>query len=183
MGILDNLKSAFYGPKKTNRTEELNTHLTNAKTSLKQSFDYVTKFLETMKGYQPARRHEELYYEGVKNRLIAIRTGLSKGLSYANDKLNNELDTLNTIRTPDQLIDLLERWCKAIKLDDENAKDYILYYLRQEMWNEEKAKRGFPVPQSKELLLNYLEGSVAMMKEAKEHLNNYSALMNLPTAK
>ena len=128
-----------------------------------------------MRGYNPARRHEALYHEGVKSRLIAIRSGLGKGAAYLKEKTENEINTLNDIKNPDQLINLIGTWCSILKLDDENAKDYVLYYLREEMWSEERAKRGFPVPSNKELLLTYLDGSVTLMKEAREHLENFNS--------
>jgi len=176
MGLFDAIKDKFSGQKKDKqKEEELKSYLKSSHDNLKQSFDYLTKFLESMRGYQPARRHEALYFEGVKSRLISIRAGLGKGVSYLNEKMNNEINTLNDIKSPTQLVGLIGTWCNILKIDDENAKDYVLYYLKEEMWSEEKAKRGFPVPQNKELLLNYLDGSVTLMKEARDHLENFNS--------
>src|SRR3989344_2875051 len=158
MGLFDAIKDKFSGQKKDKqKEEELKSYLKSSHDNLKQSFDYLTKFLESMRGYQPARRHEALYFEGVKSRLISIRAGLGKGVSYLNEKMNNEINTLNDIKSPTQLVGLIGTWCNILKIDDENAK------------------RGFPVPQNKELLLNYLDGSVTLMKEARDHLENFNS--------
>src|SRR3989338_11624260 len=99
MGILDLIKNKLNSNKRP-RDEEFNSYLLGARNNMKLTSEYITRFLDSVKDFQPAKRHEELYHIEVRNRLLAIKSGLHKGMVFIDEKTNNEINTMNPIRSP-----------------------------------------------------------------------------------
>ena len=200
MGIFESLKGVF-NTKTRIYNGDLDSYLANTQSCLKEAQDFLTKFLEYTKNFQPARRHEQVYNENVKGKLVLISAWLNKSIYFLDDKLNNSMSTVSNIKNPHHLHQLVDSWVKVIKAEEKKqqefdskelfttyasqSKDYneelsqeqvndIIGILKVEMWGSDRAKRGFPVPNNKEILINLLENVVNKLKEAKENLNNYS---------
>ena len=174
MGVFDKLKEKLGSSNKVRKDEELGGYLKAARDNLKLASDSVAKFLDGVRDFQPARRHEPLYYEEVKEKLVNMRGGMNKGLVFLDERLKNTINTLGYVKNYDQLKDMLDSWSKSIQANDDKVYD-ILKILQVEMWDQEKIKRGFPVPHSKDMLCGYLISAVAYMRDAKASLENYNA--------
>lgn len=174
MSFLDGIKNAFAGKKNQGPShEELNSYLQKSRDNLKQSGDYINKFLEGVREFQPARRHEEMFKLDVKERLLVLKNGLSKGILFLNDKLGNTINTSNSIKSINQLSILISEWMIFLKRDDEKAQD-LIKIVGTELWGEDRAKRGFPVPKNSDILISYLEGTHTMLTQSKQELENYN---------
>ena len=198
MGIFDSLKGVF-GNKTNMYNADSDSYLVNAYACLKEAHDFLSKFLDSTKDFQPARRHEQIYNENVKGKLVLIKAWLSKGTYFLDDKLKNSMNTVSSIKNPQHLSQLVDSWIKVLKAEEKkqqefdnkellttyasNSKEYneerteeindIIGILRVEMWGSDRVKRGFPVPSNKEMLIGMLENATNKLREAKEHLNNY----------
>lgn len=181
MGFLDSLKGKFSSSHKKVRDEELNGYLRASRDNLKLASEQISKFFESLRDFQPARRHEELYREEVKNRLAGMRSGISKGLIFLDERMNNSINTMNTIKNAEQLRDMVVAWMKTIKADDEKVYD-VIKILQVEMWGQDKISRGFPVPTSKDMTIGYLNSAVNYLTEARNQLDTYVAITNVPEA-
>lgn len=181
MPFLNKLKEKFGFSDKRVRNQELGVYLKAGRDNLKLAFDCIGKFLDGVKDFQPAIRHQELYYGEVRQRLIDIRNGMRKGFVFIDERMNNEINTQNPIKSSDQLKQMVGEWSKTINANDDKVYD-ILKILNVEMWSEERGKRGFPVPQSKDYLCNNLGSAVNYLKEASNSLDQYSTMMNVPEA-
>ncbi|MBI2148054.1 hypothetical protein HYU23_00080 [Candidatus Woesearchaeota archaeon] len=182
MGFLDTIKSRFMSSSNRISDEELNGYLKSTKDNLKLASENIGKFLEAMRDFQPARRHEPLYYEEVKNRLIHMRSGIRNGVVFADERMNNTINTLNSIKNSDQLRDMIIAWSKNIQANDDKVYD-ILKILQVEMWGEEKLKRGFPVPSlGKDAVCGYLVSAVNYLNSAKSNIDTYSSYSSMANA-
>ena len=110
------------------------------------------------------------------------------------------MNTVSSIKNPQHLHQLVDSWAKVIKAEEQKQQEFdskellttyasqsndyipeesekqvndIIGILKAEMWGSDRAKRGFPVPSNKDMLINVLENAVTKLREAKEHLNNY----------
>ena len=178
MGILDSLKSKVFGNQKKDN-EGLTDNLSNAKTNLKAAYDYIGKFLDGTRDFQPANRHQALYNTEVKQRLVSMRNAMRNGLTFLDERLRHEINTKNPIIGPNQLKQLIDEWIKTLNSNDEKVYD-IMRILTVEIWDDEKAKRGFPMPMNKELVCSYLTKVVDHLRNARGSLDNYVSLTNVP---
>jgi hypothetical protein len=170
MGFWSFLKGEGSANKSNNH--ELNEHLNNAKTNLKSGSEFIAKFFEGVRDFQPAHRHADLYNLQVRGKLNDIRRDIRNGILFIDEKMENRVNTMNVIRSPEHLRDLLNLWIAAIKHDDEKTED-ILKILEIEMWSDERAKRSFPIPKNKILVCGYLITAMNYLKQARDNLNNY----------
>lgn len=178
MGFLDTIKNRFGSSGIKIKQEDLNAYLKASRDNLKLAHENIGRFLESMRDFQPARRHEPLYHEQVKEKLIGMRAGMHKGLIFFDERMNNTINTMNLIKTPDQLKGLMNEWIKNIQAGDDKVYD-ILKILKVEMWDEEKIKRGFPVPMNKDMVCSYLVNAVTYLNQAKGSLDNYIAYSSM----
>ncbi len=176
MGFLDIVKQGFGSSKRRVKDEELNGYLKATRENLKLASDSLGKFLEGMRDFHPARRHEEIYHNEVRGKIVNMRSGVHHGLIFLDERMNNTINTMNTIRNPDQLKTMIEGWVKNIKTEDEKVYD-ILKILQVEMWSDDKAKRGFPVPRNKDTICSNLTNAVGYLSEAKNNLDSYASLI------
>ncbi len=174
MGFLDFVKNKVGTSDKKGKNDEVQSYLLSARNNLKLASDHVHKFLDGVRDFQPAKRHEELYYNEVRQRLVAMRQGMHKGLALLDERMGNEINTMNPIKNTDQLKDMISQWIKSISTNDEKVYD-ILKILTVEMWAPEKITRGFPSPLNKDAVCGYLTSAVSYLAEAKNSLENYSA--------
>jgi len=174
MSFLKNLKEVFSKNKNTGPSqEELGSYIQRSRDNLKQAGDYISRFLDGVRDFQPARRHQELFHAEVKNKLAIVKSGITKGVSYLDEKMGNSVNTMNTIRSVNQLSVLVSEWIVCLKKDDEKSQD-LIKVVGIELWGEDRAKRGFPVPSNRDMLMSYLEGSLSMLREAKNNLETYN---------
>ncbi len=201
MGLFTNLKSIFVNNQNV-QTEDCGLYLVAVKTNLKQAGDFLNNFLLDLRGFVPARRHEQLYAESVYGRVSLIRAWLQKSVAFLDDKLNNSINTASSVKSTNYLSSIIGDWLKVLKgeevsnvdIPDKAEKNVVVYYrldssagnmqekipddvlgiLRAEMWSDKRVSRGFPVPRNKELLYNHLENAYAKIKEAKMQLENYN---------
>lgn len=178
MGFLDKLKSRL-GSSSSRSRDETSTHLVTARNNLKLAFDYIGNFFDDTKNFEPAIRHRELYFSEVLGKLKLMRGGIKSGISFLDEKLRNEINTQNSIRSIPQLKQIVEEWIKSLNSNDEKVYD-IIKILEIEMWSEEKAKRGFPVPKNKEMVYSYLTKSLEHLREARTNLDNSMAFAAAP---
>src|SRR3989338_10471 len=186
MGFLSGLKQTFSGNKKTEEIDST-VYLVNTKNSLKHAHDALSNFLEGVKDFRPARRHEQLYSESVYGKVTLVKAWLQKSIKNLRDLSN-----------------LINDWTKVIKIEQvqpsniptEQQKGKVVYYspnsperveenteekvpedvyniLKVEMWSEKRTSRGFPAPQNKTLLFNHLDNAFSRLKEAKFNLEEY----------
>ncbi|MBS3152807.1 hypothetical protein J4230_05355 [Candidatus Woesearchaeota archaeon] len=181
MGFLDTIKNRFIYSNNRINEEEIHSYLRSSKDSLKSAYENIGKFLEAMRDFQPARRHEPLYYEQVKERLVSMRSGINKGIIFIDERMNNTINTLNAIKNPDQLRDLISGWTKNIQANDEKVYD-ILKILQIEMWGDDKIKRGFPVPMNKDMVCGYLINAVNYLYQARSNLDSYISYSSMTNA-
>ncbi len=172
MGFLDSIKGKLGSSKKIRREEELNGYLKACRDNLKLSSDSISRFLESVRDFQPARRHEPLYYEEVKGRLVHMKHEMNKGLIFLDERMKNTINTLGYVKNYDQLKIMIDSWIKTIQSNDEKVYD-ILRILQVEMWSQEKIKRGFPIPTSKDMACSNLINAVNYLKDSKIHLETY----------
>ncbi len=178
MNFLQSIKNVFSINKdiKINQEELLN-YLQRSRQKLSYANDYINKFFEGVREFQPARRHIQLFNEEVKNKLLIIKSGISKGNAFLDNKMANSIDTMNTIRSMNQLSVLISEWIVCLKKDDENVQD-LIKIVNIELWGEDRMKRGFPVPKNRDMLVSYLEGVVNVLKEAKQEIETYNMGLN-----
>lgn len=181
MGFVDFMKGKLATSSKRVNEEELHSYLSAARGNLKLASDYLGKFLNDVRDFYPAKRHEELYHAEVKQKLVAMKSGLNKGLVFLDERMGNEINTLNTVKSPNQLKDMVSDWIRTIKADDEKVYD-VLKILQIEMWGEEKIKRGFPAPKNKEIVCGYLVSALNYLNEAKLNVDQYMTMNSLPDA-
>ena len=172
MGFLDLVKGKFGSSGKRIKDDEITSYLKASRDNLKLASDQIGKFLETMRDFQPARRHEELYYVEVREKLVGMKSGMNKGLVFLDERMNNTYNTMNAVKSPEQLKDMIGTWVKNIKADDDKVYD-ILKILQVEMWSPDKLSRGFPVPMNKGMVLGHLTNSVGYLTEAKNQIDSY----------
>ena len=172
MSILDSIKGKLGSSKKVRREEELNGYLKASRDNLKLASDSVSRFLESVRDFQPARRHEPLYHEEVKGRLVNMKNLMNKGLVFLDEKMNNTINTLGYVKNTDQLKEMIDGWIKTIQANDEKVYD-VLKILQVEMWSQDKINRGFPAPVSKDMACNNLINAVNYLRDAKIHLETY----------
>lgn len=195
----------FYVNDKSVKNEGFELYLVNAKTNLKQANEALNNFLSGIKGFRPARRHEQLFAERVYSRAALVKAWIARSIAFLDEKLNNTINTANNIKSTDQLASMMGDWTKVIKfeqnqneqtLPDEARKDVLVYVnpnsvigvsegekvaedilgiLKEEVWSEKRISRGFPVPSNKELLYDYLETAFSKLKEARLNLDNYNS--------
>ena len=176
MGILDFIKRR---ESQRVNTESLSTYLLTARNNIKLASEHIGKFLQDTNDFEPASRHRALYQDEVVKKLKIVRGGILGGLIFIDERMRNELNTQNPIRNVNQLKLLVEEWIKTLDSSDEEVYD-VLKILQVEMWSEDKARRGFPLPRNNELVCNYLTKTVDYLKEARDNLDNYSTLTNVP---
>ncbi len=181
MGFIDLIKGKLNSSRTKAKMEELNSYLLASKNNLKLAYENVGKFLDGVKDFQPARRHEALYHEEVRGRLISMRSGMRNCLIFLDERSNNTINTLNPIKSVDQLRQMLAEWHQNISADDEKTYG-ILKILQVEMWGAERVSRGFPVPRNKEILCGNLGTALTYMNEARSNLDAYASLNSLPEA-
>lgn len=179
MGLLDSLKNKLNSSNRKAREEELNGYLKSTKDNLKVAYDNIGRFLEGTRDFQPARRHEELYHDEVKNRLVGMRASMRNGLIFLDERMNNTVNTMNHVKSPNQLKDLMSGWIKSIQANDDKAYD-ILKILQVEMWGTEKISRGFPAPTNRELLCGYLVSAASSLNESRNQIDLYITMSNVP---
>jgi len=177
MGFLQSFKTAFAST--NDNSGELNSYLANAKSNIKQAHTHIKTFLEGVRDFQPARRHEQLYDEEIKNKLVSIKTLLFEGAVLIDKKLKNESLREGRIKNTEELKKLVDYSINEIKIDDAEKDNGIIKKLQVEMWSDDRVKRGFPRPNNKELLINNLEESRKYMKEISSNLENYNMLANV----
>ena len=174
MGFLDKIKDKFSSSENKISQEQLNGYLKSTKTNLRGASDNINKFLDAMRDFQPARRHEALYYEQVRDKLVSMKAGVHRSFSFLDERMNNNINTLNTVKNPDQLRTMISDWIKNIQANDEKVYD-ILKILRDEMWSQDKINKHFPIPASKDMVLSYLINTVNYLRSARDSLDNYIA--------
>ncbi|MBS3167795.1 hypothetical protein J4216_01585 [Candidatus Woesearchaeota archaeon] len=178
MGIIDFFKGGLPSTRKKVMDEEMNSYLDVAKTNLRSGFEFMGNFLDGLKGFEPAHRHYEMYNTDVKAKLINIRKEIRNGIIFIEEKLKNTVNTMNTIKSLDQLRDMINNWILALESEDSG----ILKTLNKDMWGPEMERRMFPIPKNKILVCGYLITSINYLKRAKESLDNYNELNNIPEA-
>ncbi len=176
MGILDIFKKGI-SSLSNKPQEDLGQRFEPLKSNLKSASDFIAKFLEGVKEFQPAHRHFELYNHDVKNRLVNTRNGIKNSIIFINERSKNTINTLNPVKSYDQLRNMIDSWINLIKNDDEKSQD-ILKILEIEMWSEERARRNFPIPSNKVIVCGYLLSACSYLKQARDELDNYINLDN-----
>ncbi len=179
MGVLDFIKGGFSSSAQRSRDADMDVYLLNSRNNLKLASEYVIKFLQETRGFDPAMRHRQLYAEEVIAKLNLIRGGVRGGLLFLDDKMQNELNTQNPIRNTDQLRAMINEWIRTLNANEENKYD-VLKILNLEMWGEDRARRGFPVPRNKEMLFGYLNKALEHFSEARRNLDEYAVLDAVP---
>lgn len=180
MDIFKNVLNIF----KTNNSvdaNELNGYLTNAKSNLRQSYIHLNRFLESTSGFVPARRHEELYYIEIKDRIKKIKAYLFDGNALIDYKLKGMNAQPSRLKNLEELKKFVDSSITTIRSDNADIDNGIIKKLQTEMWSEERKFRGFPVPKDKETLIRSLEESRKYLKELSIDLENYNLLINSST--
>ena len=145
MGFFNTLKTKFAANGKNQ--EELDSYLKNAKIGLKSAYTNLNQFIEGVKSFQPARRHQDFYQTEIVEKLLLIKENLVRGSIFLDRKLKNDIDGIknSTIRSTDQLKKFLDSWALLIREENPETDNGIIKKLRTEMWSEERKARGFPV--------------------------------------
>jgi|GEM_PF-4957961 len=179
MGLFDKLKLGLNSSKKKEFEEHSFASFNGAKLNLKQASEFLGKFLDGVKDFQPARRHAEIYEIEVKEKIVRLRASLRNAIVFLDERSRNTVNTLNSLKSPEQLRNMIEGWIKLLDSGDENVPD-ILKILQIEMWSSEKLNRGFPAPTSKDLVCGYLITAVNYLREARNHLNEHLSISEAP---
>jgi len=112
---------------------------------------------------------------------LAVERVENDGIIFIDERMNNTINTLNAIKNPDQLRDLISGWTKNIQANDEKVYD-ILKILQIEMWGDDKIKRGFPVPMNKDMVCGYLINAVNYLYQARSNLDSYISYSSMTNA-
>lgn len=198
MGVFDNIKGIFGS--KAEVYHDTSQSLVTAQENLKKAHDLLSNFLQDIRSFIPAKRHELLYNENIKGKITLIRAWLGKSIYYLDAKVNHSNAYVDGIKNAEHLANMINIWTEVIKkeerlkenidfkelyttyanqqekisVDEEKIPEDVLGLLRIELWGESRAKRGFPVPDNKQTLLKYLEDAVLQLKEAKQNLETHS---------
>ena len=135
MGFLSGLKQTFSGNKKTEEIDST-VYLVNTKNSLKHAHDALSNFLEGVKDFRPARRHEQLYSESVYGKVTLVKAWLQKSIDFVDGRLGNSMDSVSSIKNLRDLSNLINDWTKVIKIEQvqpsniptEQQKGKVVYY-------------------------------------------------------
>ncbi|HLC58849.1 MAG TPA: hypothetical protein VJI68_03225 [Candidatus Nanoarchaeia archaeon] len=179
MGVLDFFKESMPSNKRKRQSEELDRHLIAAKENLKMANEFIFNFLNSVKDFHPAQRHQEAYNKEVINKLQEMRKSIRTGMIFIDEKRANSLNTLNSIKNAEQLRNMIQNWSSTISSND-LEKQTIIKLLENEMWSEQKASRMFPIPKNKILLSGYLTTIVSYLNRARDCLDNYLNFDNMP---
>jgi len=179
MGVLDFIKGSFSSSNQRARDADMEIYLLNARNNLKLASEHIVKFLQETKDFNPALRHRRLYIEEIIGKLNLIRGGVRGGILFLDERMRNELNTQNPIRNVAQLKQVINEWIRTLNANDETKYD-ILKILNVEMWSEERASRGFPLPRNKGAVCSYLSKALEHFHEARNNLESYDSLEGVP---
>ncbi len=179
MGMLDFIKGSFSSSNQRVKDADMGVYLLNARNNLKLASEYITKFLQETRGFDPAIRHRQLYAEEIIAKLNLIKGGVRGGLHFLDEKTRNELNTQNPIRNVNQLKLMIDEWIRVLNANEDNKYD-VLKILQVEMWGEDRAKRGFPVPSNKAAVCSYLNKTLEHFYEARNNIESYNTMEIAP---
>lgn len=136
MGIFTSLKQVFSSTNKVDNSAEAMVYLLNANSNLKQAYDSLGKFLEGLKTFVPAKRHEQLYGESVYGKVNLLRAWVQRGSVFLDGKSGNSIGVVSSIKDTNHLINLIGDWCRGLKLEqmqntnvpEIGKKNTIVYY-------------------------------------------------------
>src|SRR3989344_3569059 len=97
MGVFNSIKGIF--SKEEIYVKDADTApLVVAQEQLKEAHSSLSKFLQEVKDFQPARRHLQLYNERVVGKIALVRAWLGKGVYFLEDKANNKSSSVEGIK-------------------------------------------------------------------------------------
>lgn len=181
MPFLDKIKGTFAGSSQKLRDEELVSYLMGARDNLKLASEQLVQFLQSTREFEPAKRHQQVYHDDVKAKLVKMRSGMKISLAFLDERMNNVINTLGPVKNPEHLKDKIGEWISLLRSDDEKAKT-VLQVLEVEMWSDARAKRGFPRPSNKDILCRHLHNVHSYLWEARNQLDHYVTMSGAPSA-
>src|SRR3989344_7911477 len=102
MGFLSDIKKSLFGEDSTPAIN-LDSYLTESRTSLRQAQDSLTKFLNETKDFRAARRHEQLFAESIHGRISLMRAWIAKSVDFLDERMNNTINTNSSVKSTEQL--------------------------------------------------------------------------------
>ena len=169
----------FFDIFKKKEQEPDNSDLQSAKTSIRNAHTNISKFLDGVKDFAPARRHEETFYN-ITQKLTDMKSFLVEANTLVEKKLKNDItyqsDRLKNTEELKRSVDVL---IKELRDDNAEKDNGVIKFLESEMWNDNRKKRGFPVPQNHEILIHSLDDARVALKDLSFNLDSYNMQSNI----